>query len=346
MRRLPIFFVLDCSESMIGDNLKKMNDGLQTIVSDLKKDPHALETAWISVIAFAGVAQTIVPLVEVVSFYPPRLPLGGGTSLGAAMRELTKQIDEQVRKTTQERKGDWKPVVYLLTDGRPTDDITPEITRWKTHYASKVNLIAIGLGASADLSTLRQLTENVLLFTDAQEGDFTRFIKWITASVTAHSRSVGEEAPPLLPTTGSIVRLAKDEVARAYDENCVILVGRCNKSRRPYLMKYERPNVNLSSLNFKLNINGFNLAGCFPIDEDYFAWSDASASALQVNTSELHGAPGCPHCGNASAFAMCSCGKLLCINGPETVICPWCDNNISFSENGGVEDFDVNRGRG
>ncbi|MBN3214881.1 TerY-C metal binding domain-containing protein [Pectobacterium versatile] len=346
MRRLPIFFVLDCSESMIGDNLKKMNDGLQTIVSDLKKDPHALETAWISVIAFAGVAQTIVPLVEVVSFYPPRLPLGGGTSLGAAIRELTKQIDEQVRKTTQERKGDWKPVVYLLTDGRPTDDITPEITRWKTHYASKVNLIAIGLGASADLSTLRQLTENVLLFTDAQEGDFTRFIKWITASVTAHSRSVGEEAPPLLPTTGSIVRLAKDEVARAYDENCVILVGRCNKSRRPYLMKYERPNVNLSSLNFKLNINGFNLAGCFPIDEDYFAWSDASASALQVNTSELHGAPGCPHCGNASAFAMCSCGKLLCINGPETVICPWCDNNISFSENGGVEDFDVNRGRG
>ncbi|ASY74640.1 MULTISPECIES: TerY-C metal binding domain-containing protein [Pectobacterium] len=346
MRRLPIFFVLDCSESMIGDNLKKMNDGLQTIVSDLKKDPHALETAWISVIAFAGVAQTIVPLVEVVSFYPPRLPLGGGTSLGAAIRELTKQIDEQVRKTTQERKGDWKPVVYLLTDGRPTDDITPEITRWKTHYASKVNLIAIGLGASADLSTLRQLTENVLLFTDAQEGDFTRFIKWITASVTAHSRSVGEEAPPLLPTTGSIVRLAKDEVARAYDENCVILVGRCNKSRRPYLMKYERPNVNLSSLNFKLNINGFNLAGCFPIDDDYFAWSDASASALQVNTSELHGAPGCPHCGNASAFAMCSCGKLLCINGPETVICPWCDNNISFSENGGVEDFDVNRGRG
>ncbi|MGI8489601.1 TerY-C metal binding domain-containing protein [Pectobacterium sp. S5] len=346
MRRLPIFFVLDCSESMIGDNLKKMNDGLQTIVSDLKKDPHALETAWISVIAFAGVAQTIVPLVEVVSFYPPRLPLGGGTSLGAAIRELTKQIDEQVRKTTQERKGDWKPVVYLLTDGRPTDDITPEITRWKTHYASKVNLIAIGLGASADLSTLRQLTENVLLFTDAQEGDFTRFIKWITASVTAHSRSVGEEAPPLLSTTGSIVRLAKDEVARAYDENCVILVGRCNKSRRPYLMKYERPNVNLSSLNFKLNINGFNLAGCFPIDDDYFAWSDASASALQVNTSELHGAPGCPHCGNASAFAMCSCGKLLCINGPETVICPWCDNNISFSENGGVEDFDVNRGRG
>ncbi len=45
MRRLPVFFVLDCSESMIGENLKKMTDGLQMIVGDLRKDPHALETA-------------------------------------------------------------------------------------------------------------------------------------------------------------------------------------------------------------------------------------------------------------------------------------------------------------
>ena len=86
MRRLPVFFVLDCSESMIGENLKKMTDGLQMIVGDLRKDPHALETAWVSVIAFAGVARTIVPLHEIASFYPPRLPVGGGTSLGAALR--------------------------------------------------------------------------------------------------------------------------------------------------------------------------------------------------------------------------------------------------------------------
>ncbi|PVF10326.1 hypothetical protein DBO95_31485, partial [Yersinia pestis] len=77
------------------------------------------------------------------------------------------------------------------------------------------------------------------------------------------------------------VKLAKDDVARAYDENCVTLIGRCSKSRRPYIIKYERPAVNLSSLNFKLNINGFNLAGCLPIDEDYFAWSDESVSSQQ-----------------------------------------------------------------
>lgn len=346
MRRLPIFFVLDCSESMIGENLKKLNDGLQMIISDLKRDPHALETVYISVIAFAGVAKTIAPLVEVVSFYPPRIPLGGGTNLGGALDELASQIDRNVIKTTADRKGDWKPIVYLLTDGRPTDDYTAAVKRWKEQHAKKANLIAIGLGLSADLNILRQLTDNVLLFEDTSEGDFTKFVKWITASVVAHSRSVGDEPPPLLAKTDQIVRLAKDEVARAYDDSCVTLVGRCNKTRRPYLIKYERPNVNLSSLNFKVNLNRFNLTGCFPIDEDYFSWSDNSVSALQVNTSELEGVPGCPHCGNSTAFAVCGCGKLVCVNGPEEVNCPWCQKNIQFRDNGGDYDFDVSRGKG
>ncbi|WP_140919097.1 TerY-C metal binding domain-containing protein [Limnobaculum xujianqingii] len=346
MRRLPIFFVLDCSESMIGENLKKLNDGLQMIISDLKRDPHALETVYISVIAFAGIAKTIAPLVEVVSFYPPRLPLGGGTSLGGALDELAYQIDRNVIKTTADRKGDWKPIVYLLTDGRPTDNYTDTVKRWKEQYSKKANLIAIGLGQSADLNILRQLTDNVLLFEDTQEGDFTKFVKWITASVVAHSRSVGEEPPPLLSKTDEIVRLAKDEVARAYDDSCVTLVGRCNKTERPYLIKYERPNVNTSSLNFKLNLNRFNLTGCFPIDEDYFSWSDNSVSTLQVNTSELEGVPGCPHCGNSTAFAVCGCGKLICVNGPEVVNCPWCKQTIKFNDHGSDHDFDVNRGKG
>lgn len=132
MRRLPVFFLLDCSESMVGENLKKMEDGLRAIVTDLRTNPHALETVYISVISFAGVAKTIAPLVEVVSFYPPKLPLGGGTSLGAALDTLMKEIDKSVVRTTAERKGDWKPIVYIFTDGRPTDNPNQSIDQWNT----------------------------------------------------------------------------------------------------------------------------------------------------------------------------------------------------------------------
>lgn len=362
MRRLPVFFVLDCSESMVGDNLNKMEGGLQAIVRSLRTDPHALETVFISIIAFAGVAQTIVPLVELASFYPPRLPLGGGTSLGVALDTLMDEITRSVIKTTAERKGDWKPVVYLFTDGRPTDNPDTAIERWNEKYAKQAQLIAVGLGQAADYSVLQRLTENVVVFEDSKEGDFKNFINWVTASVAAQSQRVGDGAagagagggkgvdlrksalPELDPT---IMRLLKNPPSKAADETCVTLIGRCNKSGKPYIIKYERIVQEVSTLDFKVQIP-YQLAGCYPLDENYFAWSDTREANLKVSSGELIGTPGCPHCGNATAFAVCGCDKLLCINGPEQTTCPWCKQQVTFSFGppGSQNTFDVNRSRG
>lgn len=349
MRRLPVFFVLDCSESMVGDNLKKMEDGLQSIVRTLRADPHALESVYISVVAFAGIAKTIAPLVEVVSFYPPKLPLGGGTSLGAALEALMDEIDRSVVKTTPEMKGDWKPIIYLFTDGRPTDNSSLAIDRWVNKYSRKANLIAVGLGKDADFSVLKKLTESVLVFEETKEGDFKKFIDWITASVVTQSKSVGEKVETLgLPIFDeSVMQIVKEPIPLA-DEACVTLVGRCQKTHRPYIIKYEREIKPVVTRDFKINVSSYHLAGCYPLEEDYFAWSDNKAADLKVNTSTLVGSPGCPHCGNLTAFAVCGCGKLLCANEPGTVTCPWCEKLVSFGPGSSDEDagFDVGRGRG
>ena len=67
MRRLPIFFLLDVSESMAGDSLRQLQQGLERLVRSLRTDPHALETVYLSMIAFAGKAKTLTPLIEVAS---------------------------------------------------------------------------------------------------------------------------------------------------------------------------------------------------------------------------------------------------------------------------------------
>lgn len=348
MRRLPVYFVLDCSESMVGEKLKQMEDGLATIVKTLRTDPHALETVFISVIAFAGIAKTLVPMVEVVSFYPPKLPLGGGTSLGAALDVLMDSIDKDVVKTTPDRKGDWKPIVYLFTDGRPTDNSTQSLSRWVNSYAKKSTLIAVGLGKSADLGVLRKLTENVLVLEDSNEADFKKFISWVTTSVAAQSKSVeqGKDAYGLPDFDESVLRVIKEAPRAEIDETCVTLVGRCRKFRRPYIIKYEKETQIVSTRDFELDIGHYNIAGCYPLDEEYFSWSDSQASNFTVNTADLMGTPGCPHCGAVSAFAVCSCGKLLCIDGPEEVICPWCEKAVSFSFVEDSEEAGVNVGRG
>ncbi len=350
MRRLPVFFVLDCSESMVGDNLKKMEDGLKAIIRNLRTDPHALETVAISVIAFAGVAKTIAPLVEVATFYSPKLPLGGGTSIGAALDTLMAEIDKSVIKTTADQKGDWKPIVYLFTDGRPTDEPASAIDKWHSKYASKATIIAVGLGKDSDFTILKRLTENVIIFEDAKEGDFDKFVSWISASVVVQSKSVGESLErPVFPNFDeSVMKKVKEDSQALADEACVTLVGRCQKSRKPYIIKYDREKRNIGSLDFKLQVSNYVLSGCYPLEEDYFSWTDMRAGDFKVNTDILSGSPGCPHCGNFTAFAACNCGKLMCINGQGQAVCPWCEQSVSFSPSSSSGDggFDVGRGRG
>ena len=70
MRRLPVFFLLDCSESMVGENIEEMQKGMDSVIKYLRTDPHALETVFVSVIGFAGIVRTLLPLIEVFAYYP------------------------------------------------------------------------------------------------------------------------------------------------------------------------------------------------------------------------------------------------------------------------------------
>lgn len=352
MRRLPIFFLLDVSESMAGENQRKMEEALACIGATLRRDPHALETVYFSVIAFAGIARTIAPLVDVGSFYPPKLPIGSGTSLGAALRHLMAEMDRTVQKTTPDNKGDWRPVIYLLTDGKPTDDVQPATEEWRRKYRGHVDLVAIALGRFADLQALSRLTDHVLIFEDANDGDFTSFIQWITASVTEQSRSAGDvnkAGVQLAKLDSAILRSAQPDLHSSVtvDRDCVVLVGRCQRTRNPYLMKYDRVPRSLQTSNFTLDLSQYQLTGCYPVDESYFTWSDPAGSQETVSSLALLGVPSCPYCGNPSAFAKCGCGRLMCVGGPGVAICPWCDETIEFVAPSVDEcGFEVGRGKG
>lgn len=141
MRRLPIYFLVDVSESMVGMPIRQVEDGMRTIIQNLRTDPYALETVFISIIAFAGKAETLSPLTEIYQFYPPVFPIGGGTALGNAMNHLMDDMDRNVVRTTASSKGDWKPIIFLFTDGNPTDRYQAAFDRWNKNYRRHCNLV-------------------------------------------------------------------------------------------------------------------------------------------------------------------------------------------------------------
>ena len=354
MRRLPIFFVIDVSESMTGEPIELMEKGIENIVSSLRQDPHSLETVFISVIAFAGKAKTIAPLVDLISFYPPKIPVGGGTSLGSALNVLMDEIDTNVNKTTYEIRGDWEPIVFLITDGKPTDDPSQAITRWQDKYAKNASLIAITLGLNADIDILNQVANPVLALENTDKNQFFKFIEWVSASVKAQSQMIeldNKNSPVSLEKVnnaglrimGNTSELNNHE-ASASDSSCVTLTGRCSSNRRPYLIKYAKPKLVEGMERFIQNHQYYHLEGAYKLEESYFEWSSDNYVAEQVDTSSLDGIPPCPQCGNQSAFAMCGCGKLLCIGDEDIVMCPWCEKSIKFSQGSG--DFSITRGQG
>jgi uncharacterized protein YegL len=191
-RRLPVYLLLDVSGSMSGDPIEAVRQGMKSLLGELKGDPQALETVWISVITFGSTAQKPVPLTELIAAREPELAAGGSTAMGAALRLLTESIRQEARKTTAEQKGDWKPLVFLMTDGAPTDDWEGAADELKR--AGTGNVIALAAGANADAARLKRVTDTVLRMADLQPGAMQAFFKWVSSSVSATSVSVAQPA--------------------------------------------------------------------------------------------------------------------------------------------------------
>lgn len=350
MRRLPIYFLIDVSESMVGEPIQQVEEGLATIIQALKTDPNAIETVWISIIVFAGKPKTIVPLQEIINFYPPKFPIGSGTSLSKGLGHLMFELRKNIVKTTAVQKGDWKPIVFLFTDGVPTDDSKTAISEWKQNWQRTANMVAISFGEETDSHLLSELTENVLHFKNTDASAYKEFFKWVTdsiktSSVSVENNSSGFELAKLDGETISKIDLTKTKTTDEYvDNNFVVLAAKCQNTKRPYLIKYRKK---LTSSNFggiELDTLLYRLVGAFQVDSSYFDLSDNSNIDFKVNTDELVGAPTCPCCGNQFAFAVCGCGKLHCIGDEEISTCPWCGNKSTYGT--GEGGFDVNRTQG
>lgn len=190
MRRLPVYLLLDVSGSMTGEPIEAVKNGVQMMQSALRKDPYALESAYISVITFESQVNQVVPLTEVAQFQPPSLVASGATALGAALSEVVRCAEREVAKSTREQKGDWKPLVFIMTDGSPTDNVEPGIAEFNKYKWGIV--VACAAGPRADQSVLLRLTENVVTLDTADSTTIAAFFKWVSSSISASSKKVDE----------------------------------------------------------------------------------------------------------------------------------------------------------
>ena len=139
-------------------------------------------------ITFDTVAQQVIPLTDVASFQMVDLKATGVTALGDALKLVANKIDSEVARTTRKQKGDWKPLVFIMTDGIPTDDWQSGLVEFKKRKVGFT--VACAAGSGADTKVLQQITESVVSLDTADSQSIGKFFQWVTASIGVSSTKV------------------------------------------------------------------------------------------------------------------------------------------------------------
>jgi uncharacterized protein YegL len=118
---MPFYLLCDISGSMAPE-LGGLAKGLDDLHRGLLRDPLVNDLVMMSVILFNDRARTVVPLTapEDVTL-PPLPPAIGLTNYSAAFREYHQAFEADRTRLRGEGKRVYRPCVYFLTDGEPTD---------------------------------------------------------------------------------------------------------------------------------------------------------------------------------------------------------------------------------
>ncbi|BCL37400.1 vWA domain-containing protein [Nostoc sp. MS1] len=191
--RCPVVLLVDTSGSMSGQPIQELNRGLAAFKEDVLKDAQASLSVEVAIVTFGSVVRLIQDFVTIDQFIAPRLEADGVTPMGKAIEYALDLLEN--RKQTYKDNGVlyYRPWVFLITDGAPTDFWEGAAQRVReAEESSRLSFFTVAV-QGADMNKLRQIAPPQRSPMMLNGLDFRSLFIWLSSSMKrVSSGKVGE----------------------------------------------------------------------------------------------------------------------------------------------------------
>lgn len=190
--RLPSILLIDISMSMAGEPIRQLQEGIEFYHDSLVADNLARKRVEVAIIAFGGSVETIQAFATADNFASPTLTARGDTPMGEAIVTALRILGERKQDYRDAGIQYYRPWVFLITDGGPTDLNTKYWSEAKEiikqgESAKGFSFFSVGV-KDANMERLAELNPaRQPLKLDGLE--FKKMFEWLSSSQQSVSKS-------------------------------------------------------------------------------------------------------------------------------------------------------------
>lgn len=196
-KSLVIFFLIDTSGSMKGKKIGELNTVMEELIPEIRRVGEADTDVKVAVLTFGTQVRWMYSQpISIEDFEWARLRADGVTSMGEAFKELSARMSRNSFLNSPSLS--FAPVIFLMTDGYPSDDYKTTLKELQANSWFKFGLkAALGIGSEANDDMLAEFTgspDNVVhAYSGGQLAQMIKVIAVTSAQIGSKSMTLSDE---------------------------------------------------------------------------------------------------------------------------------------------------------
>lgn len=185
--RCPCVLLLDTSASMEGEAIEALNDGYKLFLDTLKEDDLATLRVELCVITFGGHVYSLQEFATVDESRFTKMTSAGLTPMGEAIQLGIAKLTERKKLYRTLGLRHFRPWMFLITDGEPTDEWQNAAKLVHQHTKGKhLSFFAVGV-EGANMAILKNISARPPVQLRGLE--FSEMFAWLSSSLATASHS-------------------------------------------------------------------------------------------------------------------------------------------------------------